>query len=207
MHLDLLERGKPEKRGQYVGVLKAQVNHLIDLVEDILDLSRLERERETARFERIDLNTVAEQVITANRPRAEAAGLELLFEPDVNLPPIRGVRDQLARLIANLTTNAINYTPDGHVRISTFREDGHVCLRVEDSGIGIDPDDLPHVLDRFYRGRRARQSGVPGTGLGLGIVKEIAVLHEGNVQVESRVGEGSTFTVWLPAASEEAGPA
>jgi len=207
LHLDLLERGKPEKRGQYVGVLKAQVNHLIDLIEDILDLSRLERERETARFERIDLNAVVEQVITANRPRAEATGLELIFEPDVNLPPIRGVRDQLARLIANLTTNAINYTSEGHVRVSTFSEDGHVCLRVEDTGIGIDPDDLPHVLDRFYRGRRARQSDVPGTGLGLGIVKEIAALHEGDVQVESRVGEGSTFTVLLPAAPEEAGPA
>ena len=207
MHLNLLERGKPEKRDHYMAILKAQVNQLIDLVEDILDLSRLERDKETTQFETVDLNAVAEQVVAANRPRAEAAGLKLVFEHDAGLPPIRGVRHHLARMIANLATNAISYTPEGEVQISTFQADGHVCLQVTDTGTGIDPEDVPQLFERFYRGRRVSQLGITGTGLGLGIVKEIVTLHGGYVQVESQVGVGSTFTVCLPVAPEQAGPA
>lgn len=202
LHLGLLERGRPEKRDQYLATLKTQINQLIELVEDILDLSRLEREKEAAAFGPIDLNVVAERVVTANRLRAEAAGLELVFEPAANLPAITGAHDLLARLIANLISNAINYTPGGQVRIRTFREDGHVGLQVADTGLGIDSDDLPHVFERFYRGRRARKSDVAGTGLGLGIVKEIASLHGGNVHAESTVGRGSTFTVEFPHEAE-----
>jgi PAS domain S-box-containing protein len=206
LHLGLLERGEPEKRGSHVAALRAQVHQLIDLVEDILDLSRLEREEETAEFEAVDLNAVAERVVTANQARAKAAGLDLVFQPEANLPPVQGVHDLLSRLVANLTTNAIHYTSAGHVQVRTFREDGYVRLQVSDTGIGIDPDELPHVFERFYRGRRARKSDVPGTGLGLGIVREIAELHGGSVRVESTVGEGSAFTVEFPCEAETDAP-
>ncbi len=203
LHLGLLEHGKPEKRDEYMITLKSQVGQLVDLVEDILDLSRLEREREQVEFLSIDLNAVAEQVVIANQPRAEAAGLALVFEPSAELPPVWGDRDQLARVIANLTTNAINYTRKGRVRVSTYQIERRACLRVEDTGIGIDPEDLPHVFERFYRGRRVNRAGIPGTGLGLGIVKEIIDLHGGTIDVESRLGEGSTFTMCLQGTVDD----
>ena len=206
LYLDLLERGKPDKYAQYLKTLKEQARLLVDLIEDILDLSRLEQEKERADFAPVDLNAVAKQIIDANRTRAEAAGLTLIFEPGAKLPPVPGKRDQLARVIANLTTNAINYTPAGQIKVSTHyaAEGDRLCLQVQDTGIGIAPEDIPHLFDRFYRSRRAGQLAIPGTGLGLAIVKEIVDLHGGTVEVESRNGEGSTFKVWLPLAKPDA---
>jgi signal transduction histidine kinase len=131
--------------------------------------------------------------------------LALIFEPGADLPSVCIARDQLVRVAQNLVANAINYTPAGHVRVSTHlaEERGQVCLRVQDTGIGIEPEELPRLFERFYRSPRAVESGVAGTGLGLAIVKEIVDLHGGEIEVESRVGEGSTFRVWLPLDERE----
>ena len=113
---------------------------------------------------------------------------------------MRAERNQLIQVVNNLVVNAINYTLAGEVRVSTYLdvERGQACLQVQDTGIGIEPEDLPHVFERFYRGLRACQSGIPGTGLGLAIAKGIVDLHGGEIEVESQVDEGSTFRVWLP---------
>jgi len=116
---------------------------------------------------------------------------------------VLGEHNQLAQVITNLLANAIHYTPAGRVRVTTSQTDGYVCLTVQDTGIGIEPEDLPHIFNRFYRGRRAGQSNIPGSGLGLGIVKEIVDLHQGRIEVDSQVGGGSTFRVWLPIAVAE----
>jgi two-component system sensor histidine kinase BaeS len=139
---------------------------------------------------------VAEQVVVAQRPRAEAAGLELLFEPGEDLTPVWGECNRLTQVVTNLVANAINYAPAGRVRVTTRldRAHGQACLQVEDTGMGIEPEDLPYLFDRFYRGLRASQSEVPGTGLGLAIAKEIVGLHGGEIEVESRVREGSTLS-------------
>jgi len=118
---------------------------------------------------------------------------------------VRGAPNQLAQVITNLVANAINYTPAGEVSVSADQRHGQVCLEVSDTGSGIDPDDLPHLFERFYRGRGARS--VRGTGLGLAIVKEIVDLHGGAIAIHSEVGVGTTFTVTLPlqaSAAEEA---
>ena len=200
MHLNLLERGKPDKRGHYIAVLREQAARLGRLVESILDLSRLEQGAAHPAFEPLDFNALVEQVIAVQHLRAETLGLALIFEPCAHMPAVRGVFDQLAQVVTNLVSNAINYTPSGEVRVSTCCdvERGPVCLQVEDSGIGIDPEDLPHLFDRFYRGQRASQSDIPGSGLGLAIVKEIVESHGGQIEVESQVGRGSRFLVWLP---------
>jgi signal transduction histidine kinase len=171
----------------------------MDLVEDILDLSRLEREREHVVLAPVDLNALAQQVIEANRVRAEIAGLSLTFEPENDLPLVQGNREMLARVVANLLTNAINYTPKGMIRVSTRQENGQVCILVEDTGIGIDAEDLPHVFGRFYRGGRAARTETLGTGLGLSIVQEILMLHRGVVHVDTRADHGSRFLVCLPS--------
>ena len=198
LYADLLEHGKPDKRPQYLETLKEQANRLAQLVEDILNLSRLELGADKVQFAPVDLNALARQVVDAHRPTAEAAGLTLAFTPDPELPPVWGEPNQLAQVITNLVANGINYTSAGQVGVSTQLRNGQACLEVRDTGRGIYPEDLPHLFERFYRGRHAGQPGVPGTGLGLAIVKEIVDLHYGQISVASQVGVGTTFTVRLP---------
>ena len=202
LYLNLLERGHLGKRDQYMTVLQEQAARLTQLIEDILDLTRLDRDKPTFAFAPVDVNTLVQQVVTAHQPRAESAGFSLTFDPAPDVPAVHGARNSLAQVVTNLVTNAINYTPAGSVQVRT-RANGAphaVCLEVQDTGIGIDPEDVAHVFERFYRGKRAGQMDIPGTGLGLGIVKEIVDLHGGRIEVESRVGAGSTFRVWLPVA-------
>ncbi len=200
LYVELLERGKLDRRAQYMDTLKQQADRLAQLVEDILDLSRLERASAGPVFAPLDLNTLVEQVVAAYAARAEAAGLSLIFEPGADLPPAHGDYNQLTQVVTNLVTNAINYTPAGEVRVSTYPLNNRVCLQVRDTGRGIDPQDMSHLFERFYRGQNASQLDIPGSGLGLAIVKEIVDLHEGRIEVDSRIGEGSTFRVWLPMA-------
>lgn len=207
LYLELLENAPAEKRAHYLQVLKDQSSLLIKLVEDILDLSRLTRGKSKGvEFTAVDLNAVLDRVITAHRPLAEAAGLDLVFEPGLDLPPLLGEPNQLARLATNLVANAIHYTPKGAVYVRTFERDDCVCLEVEDTGIGIDPEDRPHIFDRFYRGRMVRQSKIHGTGLGLAIVKEIVEMHESHIEVQSELGKGSIFCVYFPVLRGEEWP-
>jgi signal transduction histidine kinase len=154
----------------------------------------------------VDLNLLAEQVVTAHLPLAEANGLKLLFEPDRRAVLVQGEQNQIARMITNLVSNAIRYTRNGHVGVRLQRSNGYACLLVEDSGIGIEPQDLPHLFERFYRGKNVRQTETHGTGLGLAIVKEIVDLHEGRIEVESVPGSGAKFRVWLPALTVDLQP-
>jgi PAS domain S-box-containing protein len=204
LYLELMEGALPEKRNHYLNVLKDQSHLLMKLVEDILDLSRLAVHKDKRlEFTEIDLNALSDQVITAIRPLAEAAGLWLEFAPDPELPTIVGEPNQLSRLINNLVANAIHYTLKGGVRVRTLVSETGVCLEVSDTGIGIDPDDQMHIFERFYRGRTVRQSKIHGTGLGLAIVKEIADMHDSDIEVQSEPGKGSTFNVRFPALSGE----
>jgi len=207
LYLELMDSGRPEKHAEYMSVLKSETNRLIDLIESILDLSRLDMMKtKKVVLSSIDLNAVAEQVVAAHRPLADSVGLRLEFIPEIGLPDIRGEQNQLARLITNLLSNSIHYTPKGRICMRTYQENGQACLEVEDTGMGIDPEDLPHLFDRFYRGRKVSQSKITGTGLGLAIVNEIVEIHEGSIEVESQVGQGTTFKVWLPIFEVEKWP-
>jgi signal transduction histidine kinase len=204
LYLELLEHARPEKQIRYLTILKNQTKRLIQLVEDILNLSRLDAGKDALVFSPVDLNAITRQVAVAHRLRAQAAGLTLSFEPAPNLPPILGDPNQLTQVVTNLIDNAINYTPQGTINISTQLdgETGQVCLVVRDSGSGISPPDLPHIFERFYRGQYASDHSIPGTGLGLAIVKEIVDFHHGTVTVASVETEGTTLKVWLPLAEQ-----
>jgi PAS domain S-box-containing protein len=203
LYLELLERATPEKRVEYQSVLMGQSRLLMTLIDDILDLSRLTiGKSKKMEMASVDLNLLAEQVVTAHLPLAEVSELHLAFDPSPELPAVRGEQNQLARLITNLVSNAIRYTPQGNICVRTYVSNGQVCLEVQDTGIGIDPEDLPHLFERFYRGRQVRQSKIHGTGLGLAIVKEIVDMHGGCVTIHSDLGKGSTFQTWLPVYRE-----
>lgn len=206
LRVHMLENGRPERQAHYVAELKAQIDRLAVLSEDLLNISRLEAARANRDFAPVDLNTVVEQVMIAYRPLAESAGLSLIFEGAQDLPPVMGQRNQLVQVGSNLVGNAIRYTPTGEVQvITTLAADlKRVCMIVQDTGIGIAPEDLPHLYDRFYRGRQPHGVNIPGSGLGLNIVKEIVDLHGGTIEVQSAAGAGSTFKVCLPLAQAAA---
>jgi signal transduction histidine kinase len=200
LHLAMLDPHEPEGHTSRVDILKHETRQMEDIVESILTLSQLESGTAKMRFAPEDLNRLAEQVVSAYQVHAEAAGLELTFEPKADLPWVHAEHSQLIQLITNLITNAINHTPAGQVRVSTYldAERGRACLQVQDTGIGTEPDDLPHLFERFYQGSRSIESAIPGTGLGLTIVKEIVDLHGGEIEIESQVDQGTTLKVWLP---------
>jgi PAS domain S-box-containing protein len=202
LYLGLFQKGKPEKREQYLSTLQNEVSRLERLITDLLDLSRLERSRHSVAHVPIDLAEVLRHVLATLEPQAEAKRQTLrleLVEPVLTLP---ADRNQMIQVFVNLAANAINYTPPGGVvtlRASIVERDGRAWVVVEtrDTGVGIPAEERDRIFDRFFRGR-AEQFEVRGTGLGLSIVKEIIDQHSGHIIVESQVGEGSTFTVWLP---------
>lgn len=199
IRLHLLERSQPDDIPRHIGLLKDQLAGLNKLIESILDLSRMDlTDADKLTFAPIDLNTVIEAVSSAYEPLAAAAGLGFSFTPSADLPLIRGEYNQLSQVVTNLVANAINYTPSGHIYVKTWATAEHVYLAVEDTGMGIDAQEMPHIFTRFYRGERVGQSKMRGTGLGLGIVKEIIDLHSGAIEVKSVRDQGSVFTVMFP---------
>lgn len=200
LYLDLLEMGKPEKRDTYLSVLRLATNRVTHISEDALAVIRLELFKEDSHFKPLDLNELAAHVIQQHQTQARSAGLELTFLPGDSLPLILGEVSQLNHCLTNLLHNSIRYTSEGSIEVCTYLDEAQnqVFLQVADTGTGIEPEDLPFVFDRFYRGQKIGQSSMPGSGLGLALVKQIVELHGGSVAVENRPEKGSIFRIWLP---------
>jgi two-component system NtrC family sensor kinase len=172
------------------------------MVSDLLDLGRIEAE---ARMEmqECDLEDIAEKAVSGLRNTAELKGqeLRLTFAPD--LPLLLGNPMRLGQVINNLVGNAIKYTPDnGHITVSARVENGQVIISIADDGIGIPPEDLPHIFEKFYRVKSAETDDIIGSGLGLALVKSIVEKHNGRIWVRSQAGAGSEFTIVLDRAHE-----
>jgi PAS domain S-box-containing protein len=204
LYVDLLERGNPEKRERYQMVIKEKTQQLVRLTEDILNVSRLDLYTDQAQVTAVPLNDLITNLIPVYQPGAEIVDLALCFEPATDLPSILGERNQITQVIGNLVKNALNYTHHGMIKIATEFDATRqqVCVKITDTGRGIAADDLPHIFDRFYRGRDVGQLNLPGSGLGLAIAKEIVEMHKGEIVVESEKGQGTTFIVWWPIAAE-----
>lgn len=209
LYLSLLQQGRPERRATYLEVMEREVERLERLIYELLDLSRLQSEMHAERpqvREAVELEGLIRTVVQDNLAWAESEGTMLVYEgAEATLPMVLGDRDQLVRALTNLVSNAIRYTPDGGrimVRSSiTHTAQGDpewVIIETSDTGIGIPADELPNIFERFYRGSNVNPN-IPGTGLGLAIIKEIVGLHGGSIEVESELGQGSTFRLKLPA--------
>jgi signal transduction histidine kinase len=200
VYLDLLENATGEKEESYRVVLKQQSARLATLVEEIMDITHLEMGSIRPSFADIDFNGLVRQVVATFLPRAEGMGLVLDFQPDDSIRRIWAEPNQLSRVAGNLIANALNYSSQGGVVVRTEfdQPNNRIALEVTDQGTGIHPEDLPHIFERFYRGQQVSQSAIPGTGLGLAVVKEIVDLHEGTIEVETELGQGTTMRVWFP---------
>jgi signal transduction histidine kinase len=146
----------------------------------------------------VELDTLLLDVYQRARRTANGVKVSLGSEDQAQ---IMGDADRLKQLFINLVDNAIKYTPSGgEVKLSLEREAGWVRVAIADTGVGIPAADVPRIFDRFYRVDKARARDKGGTGLGLAICKWIAEAHGGRIELQSQVGKGSTFTVWLPSA-------
>ncbi len=194
-----------EKFLEIMGVEAARMRRLID---DLLSLTRIEMNEHVPPQSRIQLENVVREVVAALAPLARGDRIAIEITGDASLPPVIGDRDELVQLFQNLIHNAIKYgRENGHIWVSFGRSpEGQVFATVRDDGEGIAPSAIPRLTERFYRVdvKRSREKG--GTGLGLAIVKHIVSRHQGRLQIESRLGEGSSFTVFLPPAPGENGP-
>lgn len=185
---------------EMIGSALEETERLAKIVESLLVISRLdagEARMERARFDLAELTaTTVEQL----QLLAEDKNITLVSDTQETVE-IEGDRARLKQVVVNLIDNAIKYTPaGGRVEARVLHEDGHALLEVNDTGVGIPAEALPHIFERFYRVDKARTRAVGGTGLGLAIVKSICTAHGGQVKVESTENRGSRFTVQLPAS-------
>jgi PAS domain S-box-containing protein len=213
LYLNLLERGRPEKRERYMGTLQREATRLQQLIEDLLNLSRLDVGNVQLNRVPTDLNPLIRQLVEDRKLLAANRRLTLKAVLSPDLPPVLVDEKMFDQVMTNLMSNAINYTPDGGeivIRTAETTDQGRrwVTVSVTDSGYGIALDEQERLFERFYRGEAARQTGVAGTGLGLSICQEIVKRHAGRITVQSPApahspeGDigGSQFTVWLPVA-------
>ena len=199
-------RGDAEAQQRFLAIMQQQSERMTQLVEDLLSLSRIELTEHRPPRGRVLVPELLSQVLDELLPTAKAAGVELALELEPGLPAVGGDHEELEQVLHNLIDNAIKYGADGgrvevaaRAEASGGRNSGAVAIAVRDWGPGIAAEHRPRLTERFYRVDKARSRALGGTGLGLAIVKHIVNRHRGQLDLESELGQGSTFTVRLPA--------
>ena len=183
----------------YAGDMYASAGHLLALINDLLDLSKVESGRMEIEREPADLNDAVEGALLLVRQRASETGVKLETALDPDLPTVEGDARRLKQIALNLLTNAVKFTPaHGEVRVATEARDDAVALIVRDTGVGIAPDEIEKALEPYGQARNRIGGRETGTGLGLPLCKKLAELHGGSLRLDSTLGEGTTVTVTLP---------
>lgn len=196
----LLRKGEQDdaKMGEYLDIIESEVNRQVQLVNDLLEISRLEAGEVEWTVVEVSMNDVAAQATRASLPLAMEKGVTLTGQPLPTLPRVMGTPRRLQQVLVNLLNNAIKYTPPGgRVTVEAGSDESTVWVAVRDTGPGIPETALPYLFDKFYRVRRGVKDH-EGMGLGLAIVRQIVEALNGSIEVESDVGNGSCFTVRLP---------
>ncbi len=201
-------RQQPAHSQQYLPTVEEEIDHQIQLVEQILEISRLDAGRLDLDPQPCALNDLVQIAVTNHEMLAQKQGVTLSYEPAA-CDPVACVDDRrIMPVFNNLLRNAIQYTQaGGKVQVSTGNQQRAgrrwITMTVTDTGIGIPREEMSHIFERFYRGEEPRMLQISGNGLGLSIVKELVELHGGHIEVQSEVGEGSLFRVWLPGGEAE----
>jgi signal transduction histidine kinase len=187
-----------EKKEQLIDAIQTETTRLSTLATSFLDIARLESGRSQFQIQKFDLGPLLEECASLMQTQAQENQIQLqvILPPEIH--PINGDADKIKQAILNLLSNAIKYNqPDGEIVLSAENHQDHVMVKVKDSGIGIPEENLPRLFTKFYRVPGSDQHA-QGTGLGLSIVKRIIEGHGGEISVQSRQGEGTTFTIQLP---------
>ncbi|MDF2758005.1 MAG: sensor kinase, two-component system, OmpR family [Thermomicrobiales bacterium] len=200
--VETLEAGAandPAVAGDFLRRIIGEVDHLVGLVDELLDLARLESGRAIVKPEASDPAALLTRAVERLRPQVERASLVLLVEVPSDLPPVRVDRGRIEQVLINLVHNAVKFTPEGgEIVVSAELADGMLQVSVGDTGVGVMAEELPRIFERFYKSDAARRS--PGSGLGLAIAKHIVQAHGGTIWAESTPGAGTTVSFTMPLA-------
>ena len=189
----------PDDQREFLDIAHRSTQQLTQLVRDLLDLARIEAGQFPLRRQAVDLEEALEAVLEILEPRAVIKGLRIEADVAPGCPRVDADPERLHQVLQNVVDNAIKFTDQGSVRITTACEGGQVAISVTDTGSGIDPAALPHIFEVFRQaGDVARRAG--GSGLGLAIVQQLVTLHGGTIDAESELGKGTSVTIRLPAA-------
>ena len=199
-YIDGLRDGVFRPTPERFEAMHTEMRHLQTLVEDLRTLSVADAGELPIQRVPVSAEALLDRLARAHTPQAEAQSLTLQVLIEPGLPDMMVDPERMIQVLGNLVTNALRYTPcGGQIRLRAYRQRGAVALAVQDTGAGISPDTLPHVFDRFYRGDQARTRDGE-SGLGLAIAKSIVEAHGAKIEVESKLGEGTSFTVLIPVA-------
>jgi signal transduction histidine kinase len=181
-------------------VIARQVTHMAELVDDLLDVSRVTRGLIKVKLEAVDVRQVLDDAVEQVTPQIDARGHQLTLCCSAEPVAVRADRKRLVQVITNLLTNAAKYTPQGgQIRLEMLAHDDQVVISVDDNGIGMAPDFLPHAFELFAQAQQTSDRTGGGLGMGLALVRSLVELHDGKVACASAgLGQGSRFTVWLP---------
>lgn len=198
-------KDQPDEVVRFASRMQNEAKRLTDLVQEIIDLSRLQSSDPLTKAFPVEVSEIVREAVSQAQISSESRGIYVEVGELVDATVI-GDRDQLIAAVHNLIENAVNYSPeDTKVSVITKRKGELIEIAVTDQGIGIAEEDLGRIFERFYRVDPARSRETGGTGLGLSIVKHVALNHGGDVQVWSKVGVGSTFTLILPICHDSEG--
>ncbi|MEI7025475.1 ATP-binding protein [Paenibacillus sp. y28] len=189
----------PERQKKYIGTIHQEANRLTSLINNFLDLQRMESRKQTYDFSMMNMADAIRETMELQRVNAPNHRFE--FKPGLEDAHVNADPDKMKQVLMNVIGNAIKYSPDGGtVSVQLRREDANLCIDITDEGLGIPAEALPKLFHKFYRVDNSDRREIGGTGLGLAIVKEIMNIHGGDVKASSVYGQGSTFTLLLPLA-------
>lgn len=201
--IETLEGGakdEPASAADFLARADSEVDRLVQMVEELLELSRLESGDISLARRPLHFQLMLRNAVDRLSRQAERAGVQITLEVESGLPAANGDADMLERAVVNLIHNAVKFTPEGgSVFVRAASADGAVRVSITDTGVGIQPEDLPRIFERFYKADRSRGGG--GTGLGLAVARHAVEAHGGAISAESIPGEGSTFVFTVPAGS------
>ncbi|WP_068785898.1 sensor histidine kinase [Paenibacillus phocaensis] len=187
----------PEKRNHYLEIIESESRRLSQMSDNLLKLSSLETDRGSLRTNRFRLDRQLQNVVLACEPQWLAKNIQIQLE--ASGLEVEGAEDLLSQVWLNLLHNSIKFTPEGgEIGVSLTAEEDQAIVTVTDNGIGMSEPDMLHIFERFYKADKSRTRSSGGSGLGLSIVKKIVDIHEGEIQVASELGKGSSFRVAIP---------
>ncbi|NWF91296.1 MAG: response regulator [Syntrophaceae bacterium] len=196
-----------ENQMKFLSMAERNINRLTSILNNLLDLSKIESRKLAIKFEEMDPKPSIEFAILSFKPQADLKSIQLKMDIQEDLPPVYADREKVEQILANLLGNALKFTPEnGEISISAKicdEDENMVAISVRDSGIGIPKDQLEKVFEKFHQVEDSLRRSIAGTGLGLAITKGLVEAHYGRIWVESEVGKGSTFTFTLPVSKGE----
>ena len=199
-HVELLRQEPDGNQDWSLGVIERNTERLQSLVDDLLTLSRVSDPDRAMPEADVDLGVVSREVVDMFRPRADHQEVSLTFDLEPELPLVRGSAGDLERVVQNLVSNAVKFTPaGGSVAVSVASRRDRVVLECADDGLGISAEDQAGLFTEFFRGTNPASLKVPGTGLGLSIAQRVVTRHGGRLHVDSELGRGTSVRLLLPA--------